>query len=228
MAHYVICKICGEKFDRDIYEAVKVGSRRYAHKSCVELHPETKDVTVAERPEKTLENINKKMVLTEDQEKITINMSTGAVTAESKKILEEQKEAENLVMLKDTINSIFGSYCNWSMTMRQINSYKKKYGYSYTGMARTLIYYYEKLGNDPRSSNGSVGIIPYIYDKAYDYYYNVWLRQQQNMENNLTYKHLSTEETKTIDIIKPISEPIKIEMRKPHFNFLEEDNIEED
>ncbi len=34
MAHYVICAICKQKFDRDKYPAILVTSRRYAHASC--------------------------------------------------------------------------------------------------------------------------------------------------------------------------------------------------
>lgn len=34
MAHYVVCAICKERFDRDKYPAVLVNSRRYAHASC--------------------------------------------------------------------------------------------------------------------------------------------------------------------------------------------------
>ena len=34
MAHIVKCAVCGNKFDRDKVQAVKVGARRYAHYSC--------------------------------------------------------------------------------------------------------------------------------------------------------------------------------------------------
>lgn len=34
MAHYVICSVCGKRFDRDSEQAVKSGGRRYAHYKC--------------------------------------------------------------------------------------------------------------------------------------------------------------------------------------------------
>lgn len=34
MAHIIICKVCGEKFDTDKEQAVYVGHRRYAHQAC--------------------------------------------------------------------------------------------------------------------------------------------------------------------------------------------------
>ena len=50
MAHKVKCYYCGKEFDRDKEEAVKVGARRYAHKTCSPY-----DVT----DEKTLEQMEK-------------------------------------------------------------------------------------------------------------------------------------------------------------------------
>ena len=35
-AHFVICKYCGIKFNRDIEPFVEVSPRRYAHKACAE------------------------------------------------------------------------------------------------------------------------------------------------------------------------------------------------
>ena len=36
MAHYVTCKYCGIRFDRDIESAIEVSYHRYAHKTCAE------------------------------------------------------------------------------------------------------------------------------------------------------------------------------------------------
>ena len=36
MAHFVTCKYCGIRFDRDLEPAIEVSSRRYAHKTCAE------------------------------------------------------------------------------------------------------------------------------------------------------------------------------------------------
>ena len=34
MSHYVVCSVCGVRFDRDKIQAVKSGARRYAHQAC--------------------------------------------------------------------------------------------------------------------------------------------------------------------------------------------------
>lgn len=227
MAHNVKCLICGETFDRDVHEAVKVNSRRYAHKTCAELHPEIKTMEVIP-PAQSLKQTNEKLVLNKEQEQITINMQTGAITAKSAQLKAEQQEKEDYERLKDTIRDIFGSSVDWSRTVRQIQSLKKKNGYTYSGMMRSLIYYYQKLGNEPNKTYGSaVGIVPYVYEKAYNYYYQLWLLQQRNIENNLQYKALPTQEIRNISVKLPENKPIKVEMRKPLFDFLEEDNIGE-
>ena len=52
MAHYVTCKFCKERFDRDKEPTVKISERRYAHKSCAE-----KQETLKTQDEKDLEEL---------------------------------------------------------------------------------------------------------------------------------------------------------------------------
>jgi hypothetical protein len=56
------------------------------------------------------------------------------------------------------------------------------YDFTYSGMLKSLKWFYEIKHNDKDSSNGRIGIIPYIYKDAYDYYYNLYLAQQRNKD----------------------------------------------
>ncbi len=49
-------------------------------------------------------------------------------------------------------------------------------------MLKSLKWWYEVKGNSKDSSNGRIGIIPYIYKDAYNYYYNLYLAQQRNKD----------------------------------------------
>ena len=60
MAHYVICSICGKKFNRDVVQAVRTGSRRYAHASC---DPDNKDLVPLEQKEEDPDLIKLKIIL---------------------------------------------------------------------------------------------------------------------------------------------------------------------
>ena len=61
--HYVICKYCGIRFNRDLEPAIKVDGRRYAHKACAEkveasIPQEEKDYMNLENYIKTLFKID--------------------------------------------------------------------------------------------------------------------------------------------------------------------------
>ncbi len=83
-------------------------------------------------------------------------------------------------------------------------------------MLKTLKWYYEKEGNDIEKSNGSIGIIPYIYSKAEKYYYSLFLAKQINAEKNLI--HFSNPKIKEIIIKSP-----RVQTQAPKL-WLEEDD----
>ena len=83
---------------------------------------------------------------------------------------------------------------------KQINQYITEYNYTYSGMRKALVYFYEVKHNDPAKANGGIGIIPYCYNQARDYYYSLWLAQQQNVD-------------KVIDEYKP--EVVEVRIQPP-------------
>lgn len=61
----------------------------------------------------------------------------------------------------------------------------KEYNFSYSGILRTLIYFYDIRGNTTEASNNGIGIVPYVYEEAYRYYYSLWLAKQKNRDKDL-------------------------------------------
>ena len=49
-------------------------------------------------------------------------------------------------------------------------------------MLKTLIYWYEIKGNSTEKANGGIGIIPYVYKDASEYYYSIYLAQIANRD----------------------------------------------
>lgn len=135
MAHYVICKICGKKFDRDKEPSVLVSSRRYAHASCAN---------------------GGKPVPPTDREK-----------------------------LENYIKQLFGYESLPLRVTKQIDSYVKQYNYSYSGMLKALVYFYEIKKGDLEKANGGIGIIPYIWEESYNYFYSLWLTNQKNADKKI-------------------------------------------
>lgn len=106
--------------------------------------------------------------------------------------------------------------------VRQIKDYVTNYNYSYSGIRKTLVYYYEVKGNpfDIDKTGGGIGIVPYYYSAANLYYRAIW-EAKQNQEQQLSKQGLE----KYIPQIKEITvPPPKVKpWKKSFFNFLDEE-----
>lgn len=85
-------------------------------------------------------------------------------------------------------------------------------------MLKALKYFYEIQGHDISKANGTISIIPYIYNDAYNYYYALWVAEQKNIEKDIS-AYIPKEIT--ISIVSPERRPLK----KAYFNFLDKDEI---
>lgn len=109
------------------------------------------------------------------------NMANGAPI----QIDEAHKESIELQQLKDYINNLYNENVNWPLVIKQIMDYKSEYNYTYKGMLKSLIHFYEieKHSLDPSVVKG-VGIIPFHYKIAHDYYLDIIKAQQINNGKN--------------------------------------------
>lgn len=96
---------------------------------------------------------------------------------------QEQKDKE---ALEQYIMTLFNTEYVEPRVQKQIAKYVQEYNYTYSGMLKALKYFYEVKGNSIEKSNGGIGILPYIYKNAYNYWYEVWLAQQKNAEKIVT------------------------------------------
>ena len=87
---------------------------------------------------------------------------------------------EDLVKLEEYIEQLLGEDYNHARVKKQIKDYKSEYNYTYSGMLKTLIWFYEIKGNSKEKANGGIGIIPFVYKNACDYYYSLYLAQIAN------------------------------------------------
>lgn len=98
---------------------------------------------------------------------------------------EPKPEDNDLTQLKDYIYSLFGENTNWAVVQKQIKKYKEENGYSYSGMRKALIYFYEVKHNSKEKANNCIAIIPFCYQDAYNYYYNLYMAQQATQDKTL-------------------------------------------
>ena len=98
---------------------------------------------------------------------------------------------------------------------KQIKTYIEENNYTYSGILKAIIYFYEVKGNPIDKANGGIGIVPYIYNDAYNYYYELWLANQRN-EHKLIEQYVPQIEEIKIPI------PQRKEKKRKLFTFLDE------
>lgn len=98
---------------------------------------------------------------------------------------------------------------------KQLQQYVNEYHYTYSGMLKALVYFYEIKGNNTDKANGGVGIIPWVYKDSYNYYYNLWMIKQKNEEKDIV---AYTPKVNEVTIPVPERSPAKRKL----FSFLDE------
>ena len=141
------------------------------------------------------------------------NPNGELVTAEvdPEKIKEQQALNDLEMYAKELLQDDY----NPAKIRKQINEYHQKYGYSYDGMKKTLIYWYEIKGQSKEKANGGIGIIPFIFNDARNYYYSLYLAQMANKDVQPGYRPM----IKEIEIISPRAEIKKLRL----FNVTEDE-----
>jgi hypothetical protein len=89
---------------------------------------------------------------------------------------QEERDYEELV---EYIKHLFGSTPN-PRVWKQLKEFRDTYNYSYSGICKTLRWWFELKGNSVEKANGGIGIVPYVYDQACDYYYALYLAAISN------------------------------------------------
>lgn len=137
------------------------------------------------------------------------------LTCSQKASLEKTQEEQDLEIIYKKVKELEGANFNFIRTKRVLENMVKKYEYTYSSILKTLTYFYEIKGNKLKEGMGALGIIPYVYNDAYNYYYNIYLAQQKANKK-------ITEKQKVIEIEPPRakSNPVKLF----DMDFIEEDD----
>ena len=116
---------------------------------------------------------------------------------------QEEKDIENFF---EYVKNLYKEDYNYLLTKRLAERYVKENKYTYSGMLKTLKWYYEIQNNSIEKAKGTIGIIPYIYNEALKYYYNLYKIQLLN-KNKDKYNI----QTREIEIESP-----RVYVRQPH------------
>lgn len=136
-----------------------------------------------------------------------------ARTEEENQTQEEKDKHE----LEEYIKELFGVNTIPVKIRKQMDTFRKEKNYSYSGMRKTLKFFFEVKGNPIEKANGGIGIIPWVYDKAFDYWRALWEAQERNKGVEIQKYNLPVRE---IHIVPPKREPMK--HTRQLFTFLDE------
>ena len=127
------------------------------------------------------------------------------------------QEERDIEAFYNYTKNLFGEDYNYILTKKLAEKYVKENNFTYSGMLKTLKWYYEKEGNSIEKSNGSIGILPYIYQQALNYYYALYQAQLINKEKDLSNFMLPKERVIIIESPRTYTRP-------PHMWLEEEEN----
>jgi hypothetical protein len=115
---------------------------------------------------------------------------------------QEERDYEALV---EYIKELLGSDIN-PRVWKQLKEYRTDpYNYTYSGILKTLQWWYDIKGNDVERANGAIGIVPYVYKDACNYYYALYLAAVANEDKDLEHYKVKVREF----VIEPPTRIIK-------------------
>ena len=146
---------------------------RYLKDCDIEIHHRTK-IT-----EELVEEINEKYQDCKNISKVAkdLDISITAVrnhlNERSLELLNQQNDDRDALFFY--IVKLFGKQSDeepiskWNLT--QMQKFRQQ-GYTYKGQLLSLKYFFEETRHSLEKSNGSIGIVPYVYQQAYAHYMN--------------------------------------------------------
>lgn len=96
---------------------------------------------------------------------------------ENPELVKTQKDKD---LFYEYIKKIYGQKYNYQLINTQAESYIKQYGYTWSGMAGTLHWFYDLNHGNIEEGHGGIGIIPYVYDQAKEYYITITKANETN------------------------------------------------
>ena len=219
----VTCIYCGKKFDRlkEPYIQVPHGKTfRYGHDYCylkaVNDKKEKNQYQIYDPKKFTNCFWCSQAILPTDKDVTELPNMFGRYAHKSCAQAHPADDREKFKVFLIKLYQFKDDYA-WPRLMQQAETIAKDYKFTYSGMMKALEYFY-KVKQHPIDKTKGVGIIPYVYKQAYDYYYSLWMASEQNKTKNL-------DDYIPKDIVVTISAPQRQVEKRQMFTFLDEEEL---
>lgn len=208
------CMFCKEKFDRNKIPFIVVSTApRYIHASCAEGYA-TKTKRVLDKPIDPAKECMCEFChtgISMGQEVTLPGDRFAHIDCYSKSEANGKSDYDKLF---DYIMLVYNESFVDPAKQKSIKNMIDSYGFTHSGIHGTLVYLYEVLKKKPNDSN-YLGIVPYYYTKAKEYYSELKRVKEVNSQKNIEdYKPKEM----TVKTRERIREPVK----KVRFSVLDE------
>lgn len=213
------CFYCGKPVNRDKEKFARIHYGqvyRYAHINCYEANKEIekRECDIVDPLDTVICAYCKKPMKKTDFDCKAIN----PYNTKFAHLLCIQEEAKREKTPEEELDIYIMKIFNLEFIPPNIQKQKKSYidnHMTFSGIKGSLKYFYEIKQNKIDISNPSIGIVPYIYNEAKEYYKKLDQTRLKNKNKDLTY------EGQVIKI--KIQKPKRQEMRKRFFTFFDDD-----
>jgi len=219
----VKCKYCGKQFDREKEPFVQIPTGqtfRYAHGECYLKQVNTglvKEKYIIWDPAKSTTCFwCHKAIFSNQDDVIPMPQLPGKFVHKTCNETHPVDDKEELLLYLIQLYNLKDDYI-LPKFMLQLSDYEKNYQFTYSGMLKSLKYWYE-VKKKPVNASYGLGIIPHIYKEARDYYYKLWQAQEQNKGKNI-FEFVP----KDIEVKIPV--PKRQIIKRKLFTFLDEEEI---
>ena len=131
----------------------------------------------------------------------------------------KRAEEENRINLENYIKNLFNYTVLPDKVQNQINLFITENNYTYSGILKALKYFYEIKHGSKEKAYGRIGIVPFVYQDAHNYYLALWQTRQKNEEVAVKIEEYVLP---TTEVHIPIPERRPMQIKRKLFTFLEE------
>lgn len=203
------------KFDRDIHPYVQTGSRRYAHHDCYLREQEKNGITSLLDiidPSDKITCCYCKEIFSKKENPDYIMISKSRFCHKKCYELEQIRPKTDAEKLDAYLQNLYDQDYVPPNIQRQIKKFIEDYDYTYGGILGTLVYWFDVKHNPPKAN--TIGIVPYIYQEAKEYFTRLAKIQKSNeIKEVKPYEQIEIH-------IKP---PQRNVAKRPLFTFLDEE-----
>lgn len=177
----VTCLYCKQKIYKEDENTVRVGTR-YAHKECAEKGAKKKQAKEAkenkpkEKTETKKANLKKCLYCGKDIDISKEEYCMARTNRYAHKSCYEKNyspDEEYIKKIYSFLKEEMGISYDYPQCERQRLHFIQKMGYTNEGILNALRYFYLVKKQSPEKSGNRIGIVPYVYNEAKEYYENM-------------------------------------------------------